>query len=183
MALEPSRLTGSCFAAARGSAPVVSQNTMHEIRAIVGSRETLAVIERTWPGVVVTPLGAGLSIVGLDAKTVDAIGCVFDMGDLEEMNQPDEVRVRLAGVLEALRDGGVQGPFGLIFTQYFGGAGTQAACLVERGDVDLGPLVGDGSINQVLARLGVRPKAMESDEFEAVGLGRWRSSEDIQTSG
>ena len=52
------------------------QNPMHEISAIIGSAETMSVIERTWPGLVLTPLTGGLSIVGLDAMTVDAIGCV-----------------------------------------------------------------------------------------------------------
>jgi hypothetical protein len=156
---------------------------MHEISAIVGTAKTLSVIERTWSGIVATPLGYGLSSIGLAPNAVEAIGCAFDVGDLEELDDSNELRARVAGLLSALRQGGVDGPLGLIFTQYFGGVGTQAACLVERGDIALGPLVGHGSINQVLARLGVQPDTEKLDEFEALGLGRWRSTEDIRTSG
>jgi hypothetical protein len=63
-------------------------------------------------------------------------------------------------------------------TEYFGGEGTQAATVWDRGATIFGPAEAEaGPINQALRRLGVERTAGE-DEFDKVGLGRHRRNED-----
>ena len=60
--------------------------------------------------------------------------------------------------------------------EYFGGDGTQASAIWEEGRLVFGPLVASDAINQALRLLGVL-KEKESDEFEALSLGRHRDTE------
>jgi hypothetical protein len=62
-------------------------------------------------------------------------------------------------------------------TEYFGGDGGQGAIVAHRGDIFFGPAEGDGSINAALRLLEAK-KDGAHDEFDAVGLGRFRSNED-----
>jgi hypothetical protein len=78
------------------------------------------------------------------------------------------------------------GPITYVEADYFGGTGTQSAQVWDRGQVVLGPLQlaegkptpAEGSpISRALRRLGV-VKGEHFDEFDAVGLGRHRETED-----
>lgn len=62
-------------------------------------------------------------------------------------------------------------------TEYFGGEGFERAGVWSEGRLALGPLDGAGSINTALRALGVQP-APGIEEFELVGLGRYRSLEE-----
>lgn len=64
--------------------------------------------------------------------------------------------------------------FAIIETDCFGGIGTQCAVAFE-GEDRLTP--DQASINQALAALGVRA-ASDRDEFDVIGLGRFRSHPD-----
>jgi hypothetical protein len=82
-----------------------------------------------------------------------------------------------------------RGPVALVEAEFFGGAGTQRAQVWEHGRSVLGPLVlkeGDPvpsitPISSALRRLGVS-KGSHYDEFDAVGLGRHRSTSKWVTS-
>jgi hypothetical protein len=64
-----------------------------------------------------------------------------------------------------------------IETEYFGGLGGQSATAWRDGRVVFGPAKGEsGPINGALKLLGVR--CTNTDEFDAVGLGRVRQTED-----
>ena len=76
----------------------------------------------------------------------------------------------------------------------FGGTGTQATVLWRNGEVCLGPVSGEFTataphpsssrqwpFNQALRELGV-DRGDAFDEFDAVGLGRWRHTEDWVTT-
>jgi hypothetical protein len=69
--------------------------------------------------------------------------------------------------------------FAIIETDYFGGLGDQAAA-VYRGDSEvMVPMSGaSGPINEALRVLGVR-RAVGMDEFDTVGLGRFRDFDDL----
>ncbi|MEV6305855.1 hypothetical protein AB0M02_41015 [Actinoplanes sp. NPDC051861] len=69
------------------------------------------------------------------------------------------------------------GPVGYVEAEYFGGVGSQRAVLWDAGELVLGPLFEGSPISQLLRRLGVEPVG-DSDEFDAVGLGRHRETED-----
>jgi hypothetical protein len=64
-----------------------------------------------------------------------------------------------------------------IEAEFFGGLGSQAAIGWQAGQLAFGPLQGKDAINQVLHWLGIIP-AGQADEFEALRLGRYRSTED-----
>lgn len=64
-----------------------------------------------------------------------------------------------------------------IETDYFGGAGGQGAAVFSDGVCISGPTFSDdGPINEALRVLGVSVDDEELDEFEALGLGRHRST-------
>ncbi|HEY7426084.1 MAG TPA: hypothetical protein VH682_17775 [Gemmataceae bacterium] len=69
--------------------------------------------------------------------------------------------------------------FAVIETDYFGGQGGQAAA-VYRGDREvMAPAVGAvGPINEALRHLSIRASA-GNDEFDTVGLGRFRDFDDL----
>jgi hypothetical protein len=83
----------------------------------------------------------------------------------------------------------VRGPVALVEAEFFGGAGTQRAQVWEHGRSVLGPLVLEEDdpapsvtpISLALRRLGVS-KGSHYDEFDAVGLGRHRSTSKWVTS-
>ncbi|HEV2799642.1 MAG TPA: hypothetical protein VGW12_04050 [Pyrinomonadaceae bacterium] len=71
-----------------------------------------------------------------------------------------------------------RGSVAYIETDYWGGEGEQAAVLWERGEVSYEPARGKlGQINDVLRRMGVE-RGDDLDEFDALGLGRYRNNED-----
>ena len=68
---------------------------------------------------------------------------------------------------------------GLVYfeTEYFGGEGSQGAVLARSGKIIFGPEYRYHSINLALREIGVDKKA-ERDEFDALGLHRYRDNED-----
>ncbi|WP_424185371.1 hypothetical protein ACOBQX_26230 [Actinokineospora sp. G85] len=91
-----------------------------------------------------------------------------------------------AGFDDALAACSTTGPVAYVEAEFFGGPGTQSAQVWDGGKVVLGPLhlaegepsPAEGSpISQALRRLGVT-KGDHFDEFDAVGLGRHRDTED-----
>jgi hypothetical protein len=60
--------------------------------------------------------------------------------------------------------------------EYFGGTGTQASVVFRNGRIELGPLVSESAINQAVAALGAL-KGSSHDEFEALGLGKYRETD------
>ena len=64
-------------------------------------------------------------------------------------------------------------PVAFIETEYFGGFGEQRARVKEGREV----LLAKGQINDALRLLGV-VATPDKDEFDVVGLGRWRDNED-----
>lgn len=78
------------------------------------------------------------------------------------------------------------GPVAYVEAEFFGGVGTQSAQVWDGGAVTLGPLqLAEGEppsaagspISQALRQLGVAKKDY-FDEFDAVGLGRHRETQD-----
>ncbi|MEU8415793.1 hypothetical protein AB0C24_23655 [Amycolatopsis japonica] len=78
------------------------------------------------------------------------------------------------------------GPVAYVEAEYFGGTGTQTAQVWNDGEVVLGPLqlaekqpipASGSPISQALRQLGV-VKGDHVDEFDAIGLGRQRDTDD-----
>ena len=102
----------------------------------------------------------------------------------------------LSGVIEALaRRISLAGAVAYVEAEIFAGTGTQAMVLWCGGEVCLGPVITQvGSLvpelsssvewafNQAFRRLGA-DRGGAVDEFEALGLGRWRRTEDWVVGG
>jgi hypothetical protein len=63
-------------------------------------------------------------------------------------------------------------------TQYWGGAGQQAAASISSGVNVVPPLVSTDAINRALASIGC-PLVAGLDAFDSVGLGRWRNMDSL----
>jgi hypothetical protein len=84
-----------------------------------------------------------------------------------------------AGLTKLLREISAISTLMYFETEYFGGDGEQSAIVFAQGNVILGPTRDNiGPINEGLRLLGVRRRPDRHDEFDTVGLGRRRSSED-----
>ncbi|MEU8412035.1 hypothetical protein AB0C24_04570 [Amycolatopsis japonica] len=110
--------------------------------------------------------GARLVALGQNLSLMPVTETRFDTGPLAECSE--------------------HGAVAYVEAEYFGGAGTQFAQVWEGGETVLGPLhvdedepdPADGSpISQALRRLGAL-KGDHFDEFDAVGLGRHRDTDD-----
>ena len=70
-------------------------------------------------------------------------------------------------------------------TEYFGGAGNQAAVVYQNGQIVTGPTTGDSGsrsewpINAAMRSLGVK-RGDYVDEFAAIGFGLVRKNEDFK---
>ena len=145
----------------------------HHIRAVVGKRETVLALSRGWEETEAVELPQDFALLFLTDGLWDRIEETFPGPE-----QPDSPVLTAwdGAVARFLREGSRDFPLGYIETDYFGGHGTQAGVLLERGEVVLGPAEGEGTINRVLRALGVVSKAGQ-DEFDTLGLGSYRHME------
>jgi hypothetical protein len=98
----------------------------------------------------------------------------------------DGFRTAPASLGQMLSECSVRGPVAYVEAEYFGGIGTQAAQVWDGGRSVIGPLhlaegepaPADGSpISRALRRLGAT-RGGHADEFDAVGLGVHRDTDD-----
>ncbi|HEX8625091.1 MAG TPA: hypothetical protein VF782_08425 [Allosphingosinicella sp.] len=164
----------------------------HCINAIIGTRRALArLIERFGPPPP-ADLPFGLVIVPVNEQRLDWIAISAER-PLRGFTYLTQAMAEQIGA--AIGDGRAL----YIETEYFGGSGGQAAALFEDGslswqgiDPDIDPpaspswaarllrppAVARSPISEGLSRLGV-PASAEEDEFDQVGLHRFRSPEDL----
>jgi hypothetical protein len=152
--------------------------------------------DRAWPpSLVVYPQGmlAGPDRLVLLPLTNDARAQMGDEPRSERVLGFDELTEdirRFASDLSA------HGPVVYVHAEIHGGTGTQASVGWRGGTVDFAPVstanneadaggrhvlrhdLSDGAINQALRYLGVRVVPPAIDEFDSVGLGTFRSTED-----
>jgi hypothetical protein len=96
-----------------------------------------------------------------------------EVPDLEEPDAPSLLSKALSPLVERLRGVSLTQAVGLVFTQYWGGWGHQAAACATPQGLE-GPRVERNAINSMLERIGVQAGA-HRDAFEAMGLHEIRS--------
>jgi hypothetical protein len=105
-----------------------------------------------------------------------------DFADSRERAQRIETATvsfaRLAALVERLA---LPGAVAYVESDYWGGAGNEAAALWDHGALVLAPLVGAGAIDHALQRLGVTGGALHG-EFAVLGLGRCRGTQEWRRS-
>lgn len=138
-----------------------------------------AVLRRLAAAASIVPLHGPLSMLPMTDEYYDAVS----VPDAPKLDGFWKVPAGFGSSLAACSE---LGPVAYVEADYFGGVGSQSAQVWHRGTVALGPLlvaVGErpptaGSpISQALRALGVR-RGTHFDEFDAVGLGRYRDTED-----
>lgn len=154
---------------------------MHEIQVLIGGKETTEAFAATCSEALRRELTSELFMIPLtETLVLQMTNQVLRLPDLEDSDEAKELASALQPVVASLVSANLAGRLGVVVTQYFGGAGNQAALLIENGTVSHGPFVGEGSINRVLASLGVcRDDKTGRDEFAVAGLDRWRSTDHI----
>ncbi|MGW3635632.1 hypothetical protein ACWD7F_36880 [Streptomyces sp. NPDC005122] len=150
----------------------------YELQAVIAANELLRAASREVPGARVVSLRQGLSLLPMTDEVFDA---VTDGSSGTEMGF-----WKLPGGFETtLTQWSSTGPLAYVEAEYFGGVGEQHAAVWADGSLALGPLDEPekkrfsrtvSPISQALRRLGAR-KSLGEDEFEAVGLDRYRNNE------
>lgn len=126
------------------------------------------------PGIALTDLGQGLQLLPLTESRLHEFGSaatVFEVGEDGEFSG------YTIGVAELLGQLARHGDAAFVGAEFFGGLGTQWAVvhLVNQRIPQI--FQGADAINQALRQLGVTAAA-QADEFDTVGLGRFRSTEE-----
>ena len=156
----------------------------HSVQAFIAKAAVLQEAAKWLKGVHVIPLAQGYSLLPLTDELCDGV-----LGEKPRLDKPYwefwRLSPELAQFAAALSK---SGPVAYIETESF----SQSAILWERGSVVCGPLNGKvgprdtmvwriglrfGPVNSVLRHMGVT-KDGNRDEFEALGLHRYRSNSD-----
>lgn len=146
----------------------------HYVQAFVGSKPLLESVQQRFGVSRVVELEQGLFLLPLTEELYDALPsapAAFEWAGEFHFLFLDSKVVAL------LKEASQAESLAYVETEYFGGDGGQGAIVARGGEIVLGPSKGDGSINAALNLLGAK-KAGAHDEFEAVGLGRFRSNDD-----
>lgn len=152
---------------------------MYALEAVIASQPVLRELAGSIREAHFVDLDQRLSLLVMTDELFDAVTVVG-------AHVLDGFRKVPAGFDSKLAACSVGGPVAYVEADFFGGVGTQSAQVWDRGAVVLGPVctaVGEpdpalGSpISQALRKLGV-VRGDHFDEFDAVGLGRHRRTED-----
>jgi hypothetical protein len=124
-------------------------------------------------GARVVPLGEALLLVPVTSALLVSVEAQFPA----PARGPSRTCRGLTGPLAQLaRSLSAHGPVAYVETDYFGGAGTQAATVWSKGQRVLRrPRAPSGPVNAALRLLGVAGAGLQ-DEFDTVGLGRYRET-------
>ncbi|HAA13417.1 MAG TPA: hypothetical protein DCE41_17695 [Cytophagales bacterium] len=163
----------------------------HSIQAAIGQSATLDLIKGTWVDAAALPLTQAFSLMPLIPTLSDGIEELFKPAHSDPFSS---FNYRSGFVIEWLKHSSEQGPLAYLETDFFGGTGSQSAIIFQGGEVSPGLLTtqirenqqgqleqipaGTSAISQVLKKLGVAVAGVE-DEFDTLGLGKFRSNESI----
>lgn len=152
---------------------------MYCLEAVISSEPVLRELASSVPEAHIVTLRQHLSLLPM----TDAL---FDAVTVAGGPELDGFWKAPAGLGSMLATCSESGPVAYVEADFFGGVGTQSAQVWDRGKVVLGPLrvaeeepdpAAGSPISQALRQLGVA-RGNHFDEFDAVGLGRHRRTED-----
>jgi hypothetical protein len=121
-------------------------------------------------------LERGFAFLPIDDEDVVRVA-----GRSEPLVVDDEFAALDLAFIPVVQDRSTGGAIVYLQTEYFGGEGGQAALLAQNGELVYGPTNSTEAphpICQALALLGVTRSAPNTDEFDSVGLSRFRNNDD-----
>jgi hypothetical protein len=140
----------------------------YELQAVVGRDETIRALATGVQASTVVALTSELSMLPLTAELLDALPAPSG-GVAAVLRLPP-------GAAHWLAAGSHRGLLAYLEAEYFGGVGTQSAAVWKEGTI-LEKSAAADAINGALRLLGVSADP-DKDEFDTVGLGRHRHTED-----
>ena len=149
---------------------------MHILEAIIAKEETIKCIEERYIPAKSIQLSQGYAMVPLTSALKDDID---GLGGSEQLAY-DCFEKLSRSICKAIEDTTRPYEIAYIETEYFGGAGEQAALVWRNGDIVFGPSSltdSDNPINDALKSIGVRV-ITEHDEFDEMNLSRERDTEE-----
>lgn len=146
----------------------------HTVQAFIAKAEVLLDATRGIKAARVIAIEQGFALLLNTDEFYDEVG-KHAGGDALPYEEFYKLSKRLA---DLCAESSTRGPVAYIETDYWGGEGEQAALLWEQGEVVYEPRkASSGPINDVLRRMGVE-RGEHLDEFDAVGLDRYRDNGD-----
>ena len=147
----------------------------HAIQALLIPDSAAGLVPEQLPHTRAISIGHGIQLVPITDETFDALRERYPA-----LPEPPDVEFwKLSGpIVHVALELSQHGPVAYIETDYFGGAGEQAATVWDAGRVRMPTQQArKGPINEALRLMGVRA-GLRQDEFEAVGLDANRSNDD-----
>ncbi len=149
----------------------------YELKALIG-KDTLVGIPLEYLTARLLPLNHGLQLIPLTRAFRSELRAQHPAEQTPHFESGEQVRVA-DGIADLARRLSEQGPVAYASADFHAGVGGQEAIVWQQGQVILAvESFQSGAINQALQCLGVwasHPAVF--DEFDMVGLGRWRSTE------
>ena len=151
----------------------------YELTALMAAPSALGAMAVELPGAVLVPLPQGVALLPLTDETVDT----FTGGSCTAWEEGFSAFP--TSLAERVAHHSWKGPIAYVEAEFFGGTGSQdvrvwqdGAAVLELHEDPERPVehTAPSPISQALRLLGVRPA--DHDEFDAVGLGRHRRTED-----
>lgn len=153
---------------------ILASVVVYSLCALLGRTNDLEPKPRSFENARCVRLGGALSMVPLSEALVGELERATIAVGVRELDTFEFLSAGVEAWAQALS---VDTAIAYVETEYFGGEGFERAGVWSEGRLALGPLDGAGSINTALRALGVQP-APGIEEFELVGLGRYRSLEE-----
>jgi hypothetical protein len=145
----------------------------HCVQAIVTTPEVADELQAVYPQLPRVTASQGFVILPVDSDFVDS-ATVSRPGQSTE-----QFMLLTEGFHDLLRELSRLGSLAYVETDYFGGVGGQGAAVYSGRAVLMEPEWREAhSINRALALIGVK-RHLLGDQFQALGLGRYRSNDDL----
>jgi hypothetical protein len=142
----------------------------HSVTGIIAKSNCVDRICSSHPPLRAVPLHQEFSLFPLTKEIVESLGVSRSVDHEDLGNIPNE----LTDILSELS---IFCPLLYFQTDYFGGEGSQLAMVFDKGMIIFGPAENiTGPINEGLRLLGARTEAND-DEFDSIGLGKYRNTD------
>ena len=164
----------------------------HNLNGILGPDDVIAGIAQRWLREPVR-LSQGISLFPLTHDLIESIEELVDKGSTREFS---EFELLSSSIAQVISQSSFDSWIVYFETEYFGGTGQQSSAVWENGQLVYGPASSSSSwdaknanhvvdngwpINEALHRVGVWTDG-KSDEFEMLGLGQYRSTDDFHAA-